>query len=225
MTDWRAIAYPLGFLSSLAFMSRFLIQWTTSELHKRSMVTRTFWILSLIGNSILMLHAFIQVQFHVCLIQACSIVLSMRNLNLLRSKDKQWPFRNVIIGLSTTAIAVVTAFVIQSVVAFNGNLMWISIPHAPWHAAVDSSIALHLFGSLGVVLFASRFWIQWWHAEKQQVSSLNPTFWWLSLIGACLSIIYFSLLGDAVNAIGPAIGVVPYFRNLMLLRRERRELS
>jgi lipid-A-disaccharide synthase len=70
------------------------------------------------------------------------------------------------------------------------------------------------------VLFSSRFWVQWWHAEKLCQSQLNPLFWWLSLCGGLLSLVYFIHLGDLVNALGPGFGTIPYLRNLMLIYRK-----
>lgn len=222
--DWRTLVYPFGFLSSLAFTGRFIVQWTTSEFHKKSMVTNFFWILSLVGNILLMFHAFIQVQFHVCLIQACNAVLAVRNLNLLKPQAMQWHLHSVIIALALASGTVTIAFIIQSYLAFDGEMLWIMAPHLPWKHLMEPSAILHLFGSLGIILFASRFWIQWWHAEKLQTSLLSPIFWWLSLSGALLSSMYFILLGDVVNAIGPSIGLIPYIRNLILIQRVKRKM-
>ena len=80
----------------------------------------------------------------------------------------------------------------------------------------------HLMGFGGLVLFNSRFWIQWWLAEKHKTSYLGPSFWWMSLIGDIFCLGYFMRIGDIVNVIGPGIGLVPYVRNLMLIYKTRK---
>lgn len=220
--DWREFLYPLGFLASLAFGGRFALQWLSSEYHKRSFVTRGFWILSLVGNITLAVHAMIQMQYHVCLVQACNAVISWRNLNLMGPDNRRVHFNSVILLMVGAATLVTACFSLQ--VAYGGvdSYTWFRVPIHSWtftSGQTEFSIFLHIFGFVGIALFASRFWVQWWYAEKYQKSYLGKGFWWLSLIGDLMSITYFAYIGDAVNFIGPAIGTVPYIRNLMLMRR------
>lgn len=221
--DWREFLYPLGFLSSLAFGGRFALQWLSSEYHGKSFVTRGFWILSLIGNFTLATHAMIQLQYHVCLVQTCNAIISWRNLNLMKPEGQRYPFKTVLL-LMAGAITLMTAcFSLQVSFASVESYTWFRVPIHAWTFSSGQSefpLYVHLFGFIGIALFASRFWVQWWFAEKYQKSYLGKGFWWLSLIGDLMSITYFAYIGDAVNFIGPAIGTVPYVRNLMLMRRK-----
>ena len=223
MDEWRIFLYPLGFLSGLAFGARFIIQWLQSEKAKQSIVTRSFWKLSLVGNLLLMLHSFIQVQFHVCLIQACNAVISWRNLNLMQTRRPPISFVTVL-GLLTASILITClVFAIQESFFINVG-GWFRIPVAPWQTEATSSvpIAWHAIGTLGYLLFSSRFWIQWWQAERSHASVLPRSFWYLSLAGAVLSIFYFIRIADSVNLIGPLIGIIPYVRNLMLINKAKK---
>lgn len=220
--DWREFLYPLGFLSSLAFGGRFALQWLSSEYHKRSFVTRGFWILSLIGNLTLATHAMIQMQYHVCLVQACNVIISWRNLNLMGPEDRRYRFNTVVMLLVGAVTLVTVGFSLQ--VAHGGvdAYSWFRVPIHSWtfsSGRSNHSLFVHLFGFVGISLFASRFWVQWWYAEKYQMSYLGKGFWWLSLVGDLMSITYFAYIGDAVNFIGPAIGTIPYIRNLMLMKK------
>jgi lipid-A-disaccharide synthase len=76
-----------------------------------------------------------------------------------------------------------------------------------------------MLGFTGLLLFNSRFWVQWWSSEKRDSSYLGASFWWLSLIGDTLCLIYFIRLGDIVNLAGPLFGLIPYIRNLMLIKK------
>jgi lipid-A-disaccharide synthase len=224
MEQWRELLYPLGFLSSLAFTLRFLIQWVNSERAKNSVVTASFWRISLAGNLLLLVHSLIQVQFHVCVVQACNAVISWRNLNLMGPPNKQWRLLSVI-SLLGGAIAVSSiCFAVQGLWIADNESEWFRTPIMPWapNTHFEASWGWHLAGSLGILLFNSRFWVQWWEAETYRRSYLSTSFWWLSLAGALLSLIYFVRLGDAVNFIGPLFGLIPYARNLMLIRQAKR---
>jgi len=221
---WREWLYPLGFLAAIAFSSRMLLQWVSSEKKRHSIVTPAFWKLSLCGNTLLALHAFIQMQFHVCLVQVCNLVISWRNLNLMQPLAKQTTTRRTIILLCSSAVSVIAAFWLQGYLLVGENETWFRIPVMPWqnNAAPNISWEWHLLGFSGLLLFGSRFWIQWWYAEKHQASYLGRAFWWTSLLGEGLCLIYFVRIGDPVNYIGPAFGLIPYIRNLMLIYRTRK---
>lgn len=227
--EWRTLLYPLGFLANIAFAGRFIVQWLQSEIQGRSVVTRFFWRLSLIGNLLLALHTFIQMQYPICLVQSCNAVISWRNLNLMQREVPPISFRTMILLLLGTFAFITAAFALQDWLldGLSGN--WFRIPLTVWQqkAPLQLPFYWHVLGSIGYLLFSSRFWIQWWSAEKSHKSQLNASFWWLSLGGAILSTIYFLQLHDIVNLIGPVIGLIPYIRNLMLIHKakQRNEYS
>ena len=219
MELWREWLYPLGFLSSLAFGGRFLLQWITSEVRQQSTVTRLFWKISLTGNLLLLFHSMIQMQYHVSFFQSCNAVISWRNLNLMQKQQAK--FQPVIV-LFVCAVTLTTAlFALQG---HYTDTAWFRIPTISWlprSGQIDQT--WHLIGFLGLALFSSRFWVQWWCAEKHQTSYLGPAFWWLSLVGDLLTLSYFLRIADPVNLLGPAFGLIPYIRNLMLIRKQQRE--
>lgn len=218
MIEWRSSLYPLGFLAALIFGLRFIIQWLQSEKAQKSIVPPSFWKLSLIGNLLLAIHSFIQIQYHVCLVQACNAVISWRNINLMQNKHSRFSFSTTLFFIIGVIFLVTIAFALQDEFLIkDGN--WFRIPTVPWrqNALPSASLSWHLLGTIAYFLFSIRFWIQWWFAEKMRVNQLPLTFWWLSLVGAFLSIIYFLRIGDSVNLIGPLLGIIPYFRNLMLM--------
>lgn len=223
MEEWRSFLYPLGFLSALAFATRFIIQWIESEKVQKSLVSPLFWKISLFGNLILTLHSFIQIQYHVCIIQTCNAVIAWRNLDLMQQKREPRSLNNTLVILIASMTLISLAFALQEP---SGD--WFRIPTPPWQKRqiIPISIFWHIIGSIGYFMFSSRFWIQWILAEKfhknnQEEKSLPLTFWWLSLGGAALSIAYFLCIGDTVNLVGPALGFIPYFRNLVLIYKMR----
>lgn len=218
LTDtWREWLYPLGYIAQLAFGLRFLQQWLASEKQGKSIITIGFWVLSLVGNILLLIHAFIQLQFHLCVIQICNAVISWRNLNLMQ-KTKQPANLKTVIALMIGLTALTgLLFIVQGYFRTNGVIEWFRLPTWNGEAVRQVGFTWHLVGITGMLLFASRFWVQWWSAEKRHQSYLGLPFWWLSLVGAGLTIIYSLYIGDPVNIIGPAFGLIPYIRNMMLI--------
>jgi lipid-A-disaccharide synthase-like uncharacterized protein len=219
----RTLLYPAGFIATLIFTARFSVQWLMSEKRKESHTPPLFWRLSLLGNTILALHYFIQIQFPFALVQTMQGVLAWRNLNLIKSKELQVSKEDVIKRLVLAVGAVTLAFVAQGYLCY-GHLDWMRTPTTPWGDGTrfHHSLALHVMGTFGEILFSSRFWIQWWKAEKHRKADLTPAFWWTSLIGAFITLIYGGLIGDPVIIIGHSFGLIPYWRNLQLLRRSRK---
>lgn len=225
---WRELLYPLGFISSIAFTARFLIQWMTSEKKKQSTVTPLFWYLSLMGNCSLWIHSVIQSQLHVALIQACNGIISWRNLQLIQKKSNKSRVAFVVRLFFAGILCTLTLFALQTDwKGFDLFSTWFRMPAWSGQIHKDSiSWGWHLVGFCGLLLFNSRFWVQWWLAEKHQTSYLSPSFWWMSLAGDILCLIYFTLIGDLVNLIGPLFGLIPYIRNLMLIyKRPKSQLS
>ncbi|MFY8217244.1 MAG: lipid-A-disaccharide synthase N-terminal domain-containing protein [Chthoniobacterales bacterium] len=76
-------------------------------------------------------------------------------------------------------------------------------------------------GLLGQILFTGRMLIQWFASEKSGRSVIPVAFWWMSLIGATMLLIYFIWRRDIVGVLGQATGWGIYVRNLVLIRRSR----
>jgi lipid-A-disaccharide synthase-like uncharacterized protein len=76
-------------------------------------------------------------------------------------------------------------------------------------------------GILGQLLFTGRMLIQWFASEKSGKSVVPVAFWWMSLIGATMLLVYFIWRRDIVGIMGQATGWVIYIRNLVLIRRSR----
>ncbi len=78
-----------------------------------------------------------------------------------------------------------------------------------------------IIGFGGLLIFQSRWVVQWLYSEKHKESRMPISFWWLSLAGAMLELCYFLRQQDSVGIAGYIISVVPYTRNLMLIYDKR----
>ncbi|MGZ8852112.1 MAG: lipid-A-disaccharide synthase N-terminal domain-containing protein [Thermoanaerobaculia bacterium] len=83
-----------------------------------------------------------------------------------------------------------------------------------WHWDV-----LAVLGFCAQALFASRFIIQWIASERRKRSHIPIHFWYLSLFGGILMIVYGLLRRDPVIILGQAPGLIVYIRNLILIHR------
>jgi lipid-A-disaccharide synthase-like uncharacterized protein len=78
-----------------------------------------------------------------------------------------------------------------------------------------------LFGFFGQFVFAMRFIIQWIVSEKKKESIVPLSFWYLSLCGGVILLIYAIYKKDPVFMLGQATGLIVYARNLMLITKKK----
>ena len=78
-----------------------------------------------------------------------------------------------------------------------------------------------LLGLLGQALFFSRFLVQWIESEKRGRSVVPLSFWYLSIGGGGLLLLYALWRKDPVITLGQAVGLFVYVRNLMLIHRRK----
>ena len=77
-----------GFAGTLAFSSRFLVQWVASERAGESYVPVAFWYLSLLGSGILMAYGIHERDAVIVLGQSFGWVVYTRNLWLLHRSGR-----------------------------------------------------------------------------------------------------------------------------------------
>lgn len=86
--------------------------------------------------------------------------------------------------------------------------------------------ALPVWMTLGFTaqgMFSARFLVQWIASEREGSSVMPVSFWYLSLVGAALLLMYAIHLRDPVFILGQSFGLVVYLRNLFLIRRHSAE--
>ena len=79
------------------------------------------------------------------------------------------------------------------------------------------------FGTLGQLVFFSRWIVQWFYSEKNKTSIIPVAFWWFSLIGGVITIIYAHYISSFPFMMAQAIGIIVYSRNLFLIYRKKYE--
>ena len=78
----------LGLFGQLAFTGRFIVQWLASEKRKKSVVPFSFWILSILGSSFLLIYALYRKDPVFILGQSVGLFIYVRNLIIIHSEKK-----------------------------------------------------------------------------------------------------------------------------------------
>lgn len=80
-----------------------------------------------------------------------------------------------------------------------------------------------IVGLVGQAVFFMRFLVQWMASEKAQESVIPIAFWYFSIGGAFLLLLYGILDRDPVILIGQSTGLLIYLRNLHFIRLQKRK--
>jgi lipid-A-disaccharide synthase-like uncharacterized protein len=79
-----------------------------------------------------------------------------------------------------------------------------------------------LLGFIAQAFFTMRFLVQWIASERAKRSVVPIAFWFFSLGGGALLLLYAIKRQDPVFIAGQGLGLVIYTRNLWLIAKEKR---
>ncbi|WP_457616109.1 lipid-A-disaccharide synthase N-terminal domain-containing protein [Lutibacter sp.] len=206
MSNW--IIYGIGFLAQLLFSGRLILQWALSEKSKKVLTPSIFWKLSLIASFLLFVYGYLRDDFAIMLGQSLTYFIYIRNLQLQGEWQKAPKSLRWFLYLFPVLIVIYS---------FNNNVY--DLTKLFKNEAIP--LWLLLLGSVAQVIFTLRFIYQWIYSEKNKKSSLPFGFWLLSLIGSSMILTYAILRKDPVLFIGHIMGVVIYFRNILILRKQQ----
>lgn len=80
---------------------------------------------------------------------------------------------------------------------------------------------LVIFGFIAQGVFMFRMVLQWIASERRKRSYVPVSFWWISLIGAIMLVIYGWKRGEPIIVFGQGLGLAVYIRNLVLIYRRK----
>ncbi len=206
MSNW--IIYGIGFLAQLLFSGRLILQWALSEKSKKVLTPSIFWKLSLIASFLLFVYGYLRDDFAIMLGQSLTYFIYIRNLQLQGEWQKAPKSLRWFLYLFPVLIVIYS---------FNNNVY--DLTKLFKNEAIP--LWLLLLGSVAQVIFTLRFIYQWIYSEKNKKSSLPFGFWLLSLVGSSMILTYAILRKDPVLFIGHIMGVVIYFRNILILRKQQ----
>jgi lipid-A-disaccharide synthase-like uncharacterized protein len=203
----------LGWLGQALFAWRMIHQWWESEKARRSVLPAAFWWWSLAATLPLLVY-----QLHrgdgVFLAGALvSGALYVRNLVLLRrgvlaETRRRSPAGSILLGLLVLGVLTLLSWK-----AGSDFVRW------------DQPVVWLVVGFVGQTIWSGRFVLQWWVSERRGESVLPASFFALSIAGALLLCAYAIHRHDWVMIAAYALNPIPYARNLVLIRRDRKERS
>lgn len=205
MSNWIIIS--IGFFAQILFSGRMIIQWITSERHKKVVAPSLFWMLSLVASFIMFIYGYLREDFAIMFGQSLTYFIYIRNLQL----QQQWTK----IPIAGRTIFLVIPILIV-VYYFNNNVIDID------KLFKNEAIPLWLLwlGIISQLVFTFRFVYQWIYSEYKKISSLPMGFWLLSLAGSLLILIYAINRKDPVLLVSHLLGSVIYVRNLIILLKQ-----
>lgn len=77
------------------------------------------------------------------------------------------------------------------------------------------------FGLAAQLLFTARFLVQWISSERAGQSVIPIAFWFFSIAGGLMTLVYGIAKREPVIIIGQAAATVIYVRNIMLIVKNR----
>ena len=80
---------------------------------------------------------------------------------------------------------------------------------------------LGLFGLAAQAMFMLRFVVQWLASERRKRSYVPVAFWYFSLVGGLMTLLYAFLRQEPVFMLAQGLGITIYVRNLILIYRRR----
>jgi lipid-A-disaccharide synthase-like uncharacterized protein len=199
-----------GLLGNLLFTIRVLIQWISSERAKKSVAPPAFWWFSLAGAVVMIIYSverIFDVKFQnsptplpLLIGLIISLVPYIRNLMLCYRVSLKWHI------LSYLLAALILFFCV-------GLLFKMDVPQVRTRWI--------MVGTIGSFIWYTRFLWQWIYAEKWKKSEFPISFWYLSLIGLVLNLIYSLVMQDLVFILSFVFNLVPIGRNIVLMQNAR----
>ncbi len=188
----------LGFLGQVCYFGRQALQLIQTERTGKSHVPAGYWEMSLCGALLLGTYAVVGHDLIISFGQAVGALIYLRNLQL-----RYFP-RSPRIGLHLRRVILIALILVELLLMY----------HAP--SIHEDHMLVLLAGWIGQTLLLSRFPVQWYSLESDGKAELTTPFWWLSLFGALLILLYAGHRHDWVILMGSAFGLWTYIRNLYL---------
>ncbi|MGQ9812841.1 MAG: lipid-A-disaccharide synthase N-terminal domain-containing protein [Dissulfurimicrobium sp.] len=86
----------------------------------------------------------------------------------------------------------------------------------------EKEILILTIGFTGQFLFFMRFFVQWIYSERRKKSLIPMAFWYLSIAGSLVLLVYALLRRDIVFIAGQGLGILIYLRNIYFISMEKK---
>lgn len=194
--------FILGFLAQMLFGLRILVQWWLAEKRKEIVSPSVFWMLSLAASALFLVYGILRLDTVIIVGQMIGYCIYLRNLQL----KQDWNANSLILRSVLLAVPFL-------------SILWILTITDKIHFSYAISEQKNVFlwlGLAGQLLLNTRFLYQLYYSERNGASVLPVAFWWISLAGSVLVVIYSIERHDPVLLTAQAVAIIPYARNILL---------
>jgi lipid-A-disaccharide synthase-like uncharacterized protein len=77
------------------------------------------------------------------------------------------------------------------------------------------------FGLVAQLFFTARFLVQWISSERAGKSVMPVAFWFFSMGGGLMTLVYGAVKREPVIIVGQSLATIIYVRNIMLIMKDR----
>lgn len=77
------------------------------------------------------------------------------------------------------------------------------------------------FGMVAQLAFTGRFLVQWIASEREGKSVMPMAFWFFSMVGGVMTLVYGIVRREPIIIMGQALAILIYVRNVMLIVKEK----
>jgi lipid-A-disaccharide synthase-like uncharacterized protein len=77
------------------------------------------------------------------------------------------------------------------------------------------------FGLVAQLFFTARFLVQWISSERAGKSVVPIAFWFFSMGGGLMTLVYGAVKREPVIIVGQSLATIIYVRNIMLIMKDR----
>jgi lipid-A-disaccharide synthase-like uncharacterized protein len=81
------------------------------------------------------------------------------------------------------------------------------------------------FGLVAQLFFTARFLVQWISSERAGKSVVPIAFWFFSMGGGLMTLVYGAVKREPVIIVGQSLATIIYVRNIMLIMKDRASSS
>lgn len=198
--------YGLGFLAQSFFGFRIFLQWWQAEKNKQVVSPSIFWKFSLAGAALFLVYGILRLDLVIIFGQFVGYFVYIRNLQL-KQEWRKFPSVVQVLVLAIPFVAVFWTWTMADKIALSDALFQNMNP-------------LFVVGICGQMLLNIRFIYQLYYSEQHKESILPLGFWLLSVCGSFLVVIYAIYRTDPVLLAAQGIAIVPYLRNIVLIRNK-----
>lgn len=203
-----------GFAGQVLFFMRFIVQWLFTEKYKKSTVPLSFWYFSIVGSFMLLTYSVLIKDPIFIIGQSTGAIIYLRNISLIYkergTRSHNFGFKMIIILLIYFAFVGVAAYF---------------YPEIPRKDKVVYTGIIYGVGIVAQTMFFMRFLVQWLVSEKNKKSTFPVLFWYFSMAGSILLLIYSVMVSDPVFIAGQSVGILIYLRNLYFIKLEKKSTN